>query len=72
VKLNRVPACQGCRYNTSKNISGGLGRTCNGGTMQNRNRCPEWAINLYMQEVHTEVLSMHDVVQYFKLKKEIS
>ena len=71
MKQNRVPACQGCRYNTSRKDKGGMGAICTGSTMRQFNRCPPWAIGLYMQEAQVEVLSMHDVVQYFKIKKEV-
>ena len=36
--------CQGCKYNTPK-TQGGQGRMCNGYTMKDYNRCPEWVIH---------------------------
>jgi len=41
---NQNPECIGCPENTPK-TQGGYGRTCNGYTMEEEGRCPEWRIN---------------------------
>ena len=41
---NKEEYCIGCAYNTFK-TKGGEGKICNGSTMKNFNRCPEWRIN---------------------------
>lgn len=40
----KAEACKGCEYNTPK-TRGGKGRICNGVTMRDLRRCPEWVIN---------------------------
>lgn len=42
--MNKNPACQGCKYNTTK-TKGGQGKICNGYTMKEFNRCPAWRIS---------------------------
>ena len=44
VKINTNPKCKDCLYNISK-TKGGHGKICNGYTMQEFNRCPEWRIS---------------------------
>ncbi|GAI13922.1 unnamed protein product [marine sediment metagenome] len=41
---NNNRECIGCPYNTPK-TQGGYGKTCNGYTMEEEGRCPEWRIN---------------------------
>lgn len=46
---NQNPECIGCPYNTPK-TQGGYGKTCNGYTMEEFGRCPEWRINEIREE----------------------
>lgn len=66
--INDNPRCVGCRYNTFRS-RGGMGKECNGGTMDDHRRCPEWAINEFL-ETHTfkkgEVFSVSMVSQWLR------
>lgn len=53
--------CNGCRYNTPK-AKGGDGRICNGYTMNDHNRCPEWVINEYIKDKQPKTLAMDELV----------
>lgn len=46
---NQNRECIGCPYNTPK-TQGGYGKTCNGYTMEEFGRCPEWRINEKLTE----------------------
>ena len=41
---NHEPKCEGCQYNTPK-TRGGQGKICNGYTMTEEGRCPQWRIS---------------------------
>jgi len=58
---NHEPKCRGCKYNTFK-THGGKGKVCNGGTMKNYSRCPEWAINEYLCRPGVKTLVMNELV----------
>ena len=61
--MNEDPRCQKCRYNTFK-TRGGRGNICNGLTMTQHSRCPEWVINEYLEKVKPKVMVMTMVVTY--------
>jgi len=56
--------CTGCKYNTPKK-HGGFGRGCNGYTMREFDRCPEFVINS-MKRIYGNV-SMNDIVNLLKV-----
>lgn len=58
--------CSGCRYNTPK-TRGGSGKICNGYTMADHSRCPEWVINEYLKDVNPRTLVMSELVQHNKV-----
>ena len=55
--------CRYCRYNAYK-TKGGKGKICNGETMRLKSRCPEWAINEYLQVKQPRTLKMSEVVNF--------
>lgn len=46
---NKNPECQKCPYNIFKS-KGGYGKVCNGYTMAEEKRCPEWRIKEMQRE----------------------
>jgi hypothetical protein len=46
---NKEKCCMGCPYNTTK-MQGGRGKLCNGYTMKEYGRCPEWRISEMLKE----------------------
>jgi len=66
-KTVKSELCVGCKYNTYK-TQGGQGKICNGETMAKKLRCPEWAINEFTHNNPTKDFSMHNVIEYMKVK----
>ena len=58
--------CKSCCYNTPK-TRGGRGRICNGSTMKDHSRCPEWVINEYGRNHSPRTLVMSELVESNKV-----
>lgn len=58
--------CVGCRWRVPKSL-GGEGIVCNGSTMKEHGRCPEWAISWFLRYQFTGgkgvIWVMQDVVE---------
>ncbi len=59
--------CVGCIYNVPVKM-GGEGWLCNGITMTQNNRCPEWVINAYRKTLKfKQPFVMSELVESLKL-----
>jgi len=61
--MNKHPECKGCKYNTPK-TQNGLGRLCNGSSQPRR--CPEWAINEYLDHISPVYFEQSQVSAYMR------
>jgi hypothetical protein len=65
--MRKDARCSGCKYNTPKS-RGGVGRVCNGFTMSEYDRCPEWVVNEYLKTALPVYLKMSDCINYNRVK----
>ena len=65
--MNEDTRCKECRYNIFR-TRGGKGKICNGSTMTQYSRCPEWVINEYMEKVKPKTMVMTSVVMYNRIR----
>ena len=66
--MNKNEVCKECQYNTFK-TRGGKGKLCNGDLMARRLRCPEWAINDYVDNNVEAAFSMKNCIEYHKVRR---